>query len=493
MPPALDAAELVSAALGAFQTDEELRAQGTGAGPASVRRRRAAPRSAAVRVDRRTRRDRDRVRVVRGSGSGDLFLPWRGFAAARRRRRGSDCRAAPRSADGGTGADGGAAAGGAAARGRGGARVARGAHRGSGRGPGHRAAVRLCRAGGRLVGRPTAQGASRRRGAVVGHGGAWSGRRFSRCRCCGGRCWRPGCRWRRRGTSVPLMRHAVVRPLLELVRAADSGLPLDEDTAVFLLSGPLGGADPLALRRLRRGLRRLELASGGERGSGALLVEALESGDVLAALEDGAARPVRHVGALLATARESIAACDGVETVLWKLWQASGLEAQLVARSTRSGPVGVQADRDLDAVMVLFDAAARYHERLPGAQVGAFVDYLAAQQIVGDTLAPDRAARRLGFGVDSARFCWSRVDSGGRAERAGGELAGSAVARLAAGRRAAASTWSPASTRTRNCPLPRRFWPRSGGCCWSRRAGREETLLVTRGARGGRAAVAVPG
>jgi superfamily I DNA/RNA helicase/RecB family exonuclease len=190
------------------------------------------------------------------------------------------------------------------------------------------------------------------------------------------------------GDDVPLMRHSVVRPLLELVRAADSGLPLDEDTAVFLLSGPLGGADPLALRRLRRGLRRLELASGGDRGSGALLVEALESGDVLAALEEGAARPVRHVGALLEVARESIAARDGVETVLWKLWQASGLERQLVARSTRSGPVGVQADRDLDAVLVLFDTAARYHERLPGAQVGAFVEHLAAQQIVGDTLAP---------------------------------------------------------------------------------------------------------
>jgi RecB family exonuclease len=194
------------------------------------------------------------------------------------------------------------------------------------------------------------------------------------------------------GDDVPLMRHSVVRPLLELVRAADSGLPLDEDTAVFLLSGPLGGADPLALRRLRRGLRRLELASGGERGSGALLVEALESGDVLAALEEGAARPVRHVGALLEVARESIAARDGVETVLWKLWQASGLERQLVARSTRSGPVGVQADRDLDAVLVLFDTAARYHERLPGAQVGAFVEYLAAQQIVGDTLAPSAQA-----------------------------------------------------------------------------------------------------
>lgn len=190
------------------------------------------------------------------------------------------------------------------------------------------------------------------------------------------------------GDDVPLMRHAVVRPLLELVRSAGSGQPLDEETAVFLLSGPLGGTDPLALRRLRRGLRRLELAGGGERGSGELLVEALESADVLAALEEGAARPVRHVGELLRIARESIAAGDGIETVLWQVWQASGLEQQLIARSARGGPVAAAADRDLDAVLVLFDAAARYHDRLPGAEIGAFVDYLAAQQIVGDTLAP---------------------------------------------------------------------------------------------------------
>ncbi|HEX3780899.1 MAG TPA: ATP-dependent DNA helicase [Pseudonocardiaceae bacterium] len=188
--------------------------------------------------------------------------------------------------------------------------------------------------------------------------------------------------------DLPLMRQAVVRPLLELVRAAASPVPLDEDTAVLLLSGPLGGADPLALRRLRRGLRRLELAGGGERGSGALLVEALESADELAAPDEAAARPVRHVGGLLKLAKQSVADGDGVETVLWRLWKASGLERVLVGRSTRGGPIGVQADRDLDAVLVLFDAAARYHDRLPGAGVGGFVEYLSAQQIVGDSLAP---------------------------------------------------------------------------------------------------------
>ncbi|HEX5401199.1 MAG TPA: ATP-dependent DNA helicase [Pseudonocardiaceae bacterium] len=190
------------------------------------------------------------------------------------------------------------------------------------------------------------------------------------------------------GDVVPLARHSVVRPFLELVRIAAGGATLDEDTATMLLAGPLGGADPLSMRRLRRGLRRLELAAGGGRSSGDLLVEVIESADALAALEDSASAPVRRIADLLVLAREAVAGGQTVEQVLWTLWTASGLEHRLVPRSARGGAGGVHADRDLDAILVLFDAAARYADRLPGADAAGFADYLAAQQIVGDTLAP---------------------------------------------------------------------------------------------------------
>jgi superfamily I DNA/RNA helicase/RecB family exonuclease len=186
--------------------------------------------------------------------------------------------------------------------------------------------------------------------------------------------------------ALPLAQHPVVRPFLELVRVAAAGRPLDEETAAMLLAGPLGGADALSMRRLRRGLRRLELAAGGGRSSSELLVEVIESADALAALEQGAAYPVRRVAALLALARDKVA--DGIEQVLWQLWQASGLERRLVAQSARRGPSGAHADRDLDGILELFDTAARYTDRLPGAGVTGFFEYLAAQQIVGDTLAP---------------------------------------------------------------------------------------------------------
>nr|BFF00972.1 ATP-dependent DNA helicase [Streptoalloteichus tenebrarius] len=187
---------------------------------------------------------------------------------------------------------------------------------------------------------------------------------------------------------VPLAQQGAVWPLLTLLRVAARPEELDPDTAAALLVSPLGGADALALRRLRRGLRRLELAAGGDRPSGELLVEALTSDERLTALDDAEAEPARQLATLLRTAREALAEGAGVEQVLWAVWQASGLERRWVAQSARGGTAGAQADRDLDAVVALFDAAARYADALPGASVTGFAEHLSVQRISGDSLAP---------------------------------------------------------------------------------------------------------
>ncbi|MEV4647180.1 ATP-dependent DNA helicase [Saccharopolyspora sp. NPDC049357] len=188
--------------------------------------------------------------------------------------------------------------------------------------------------------------------------------------------------------DVPLPQRAAVRPLLTLLRCAVRPHELDADAAAVLLSSQLGGADPLALRRLRRGLLRLESASGGSRPSGELLVEVLRDGDRLAALEDSAAEPARRVAALLRTAQESADKGQSVEETLWRVWKASGLEKRWVAQSERHGVTGAQADRDLDAIVALFDAAAQFVDRSPGNDAAGFADYLTDQQIAGSSLAP---------------------------------------------------------------------------------------------------------
>ncbi len=192
----------------------------------------------------------------------------------------------------------------------------------------------------------------------------------------------------------PVARQGAVVPLLTLLRAAvDPAVLSDGETASALLASPLGGADPITLRRLRRELRRLETTSGGDRPSAALLADALRSDDPLAALDERAARPARRVAALLATASHAATQRRSAEEVLWRVWHRTGLAQRWAEAAEWGGPVGAQADRDLDAVVALFDAAARYADRLPGADGGTagvlgFCDYVADQRITGDTLAP---------------------------------------------------------------------------------------------------------
>ncbi|MBM7772127.1 superfamily I DNA/RNA helicase/RecB family exonuclease [Actinokineospora baliensis] len=190
------------------------------------------------------------------------------------------------------------------------------------------------------------------------------------------------------GDELPLSQQPAVRPLLALLRCAAVPSVLDPAYAEMLLASQLGGADPLALRRLRRGLRRLELTSGGDKSSDELLVEVINDDDRLSALADTEAGPVRRVAGLIALARKGIEEGAGLEQILWDVWQTSGLEARWVGVASRGGPVGAQADRDLDAIVALFHTAQRYAERLPGSGVAGFVDHIVSQRIAGDTLAP---------------------------------------------------------------------------------------------------------
>ena len=225
--------------------------------------------------------------------------------------------------------------------------------------------------------------------------------------------------------ELPLARQAAVVPLLMVLRYAARPDDLDADAATALLTSPLGSADPMRLRRLRRGLLRLHAAGQDDAtpagtddpgpaallgaadtervGSDPLLVEALRAAargqpDPLAALPAFETAPLRRVGALLATAGAAIREGAGAEQVLWQIWKATNLEQRWTDAAALGGPVGMAADRDLDAVLALFDSAARHADRLPGADVSAFVEYLVDQQLPGDTLAaraPDADAVAL--------------------------------------------------------------------------------------------------
>jgi superfamily I DNA/RNA helicase/RecB family exonuclease len=188
-------------------------------------------------------------------------------------------------------------------------------------------------------------------------------------------------------SEVPLRDEAAVRPLRRALEVVVDPPALDAAAAGELLCSPLGGADPVALRRLRRALRAQELAAGGERGPDALLVAALGEPGLLAAVPPAAAAPARRLARVLQAGRAAREDGGTVEEVLWAVWDATGLAAVWRRAALAGGPAGARADADLDAVMALFEAAGRFADRFPRAGLRQFTEHLAGQDVPADSLA----------------------------------------------------------------------------------------------------------
>ena len=214
------------------------------------------------------------------------------------------------------------------------------------------------------------------------------------------------------GDDLPLAAEPGTRPLLTLLDCALRPGALDEQAAADLLTGPLGGTDALGLRRLRRWLRAAAQAAGEPPADEPLAAALLDPGELVLAgdgrqtgsVSTGIASAVaaaRRVAGLLKIATQTARDGGTAHDVLWAVWNASGLAAAWQQASASGGQRGAAADADLDAVVALFDAAARFTARLPQGSTRLFLDRMAGQEIVGDTLA-ERAARGEGVAVLTA-------------------------------------------------------------------------------------------
>nr|BFE83356.1 hypothetical protein GCM10020093_059570 [Planobispora longispora] len=102
-------------------------------------------------------------------------------------------------------------------------------------------------------------------------------------------------------------------------------------------------------------------------------------------VEPHVALPAERLARLIAAATEAVRQGGTAEDVLWAVWQITGLADKWSETSVAGGHRGRQADRDLDAVMMLFDRAAKFVDRLPHAGVDVFVQDLISQEIPEDS------------------------------------------------------------------------------------------------------------
>ncbi|WP_436786621.1 ATP-dependent helicase [Yinghuangia sp. YIM S10712] len=253
------------------------------------------------------------------------------------------------------------------------------------------------------------------------------------------------------GDELPLAAEQAVTPLLTALRVAADPSALDEDTARMLLMSPMCGMDSADLRVLGRALRAEERAAAiaearaaaGARGDAAdgepeqlaafaeldaaddpqdaggrpaydaadepaaseaaaypvvarpsaeLIRDALAHPEQLVAVDAQIGAGAYRLGTLIAKARAVLEANGTTEAALWELWHGTPWPARLERAVLRGGPTGRNADRDLDAVVALFEVAARAEERAGHRGALNFLEELTAQQIPGDRL-DDKAVR----------------------------------------------------------------------------------------------------
>lgn len=177
-------------------------------------------------------------------------------------------------------------------------------------------------------------------------------------------------------------------PTTEAVPGDAARPVLDAETALDLLTSPLGGMDSADLRRLGRALREEERAAGQAlpRPSDELIARALAEPQRLVAHDPAYARGAQRLGLLLRKARELLAGGGTAEQALWELWDGTPWPQRLERAAHRGGAAGRNADRDLDAVVALFETAARAEERTGGRGALNFLEELDAQDIAADTL-----------------------------------------------------------------------------------------------------------
>ena len=163
------------------------------------------------------------------------------------------------------------------------------------------------------------------------------------------------------GDELPLSREPAVRPMLLALRAVADPSTLTVDVVRALALSPLGAMDAGQLRRLARVLRRRDReAAGGQRlprSSDELLREALMNPLLLDEQASPAEARFAALGERLLKARNIVTAGAAPDEVMWSLWSDSPWLRRLRGQANSGGEPARAANRDLDSLCALFDAA----------------------------------------------------------------------------------------------------------------------------------------
>lgn len=206
------------------------------------------------------------------------------------------------------------------------------------------------------------------------------------------------------GDELPVAEQHAVRCLLTALRLATRVPRTDE--ALDLLAGPLGGLDPTMQRRLGRQLMTLHPTG---RSSAQLLTRIFEDPTLLEGLEGPEAERARRLVDVMRTATTLAAGTARVGEVLWHLWAATPWSTRLQDAALAGSRA---AHQEVDAVVELFELAARHENLVGAAGIETFIGEVTGQDITADTAREVDLSRR-GVRLLTAHRArsgqWSRV------------------------------------------------------------------------------------
>ena len=191
-----------------------------------------------------------------------------------------------------------------------------------------------------------------------------------------------------------------IKPILTIAQIALGNIkliPSNWDLIEGVLFSEFGGADALSLRQMRIDLGKLREPGDDAKPSTQIILEIIDDNDAPLPWEQ--LLSLKRVADVIAEARKVVrmnskgSSSVDIADLIWAIWStAKNYEGDSLAntwrnRALKGGMRGAAADRDLDAVITLFESARRFAERMPGSDPQLFLDQLLSESIQSDAIA----------------------------------------------------------------------------------------------------------